>query len=82
VRPRGVGPPPFDNLVEFDVAKTWTPDGWTRHEAKHLPVYEDAAALAEAEATLSNFPPLVFAGEARNLKASLAQVAEGKGFLL
>ena len=47
-----------------------------------MPVYEDASALAEAEATLGNYPPLVFAGEARNLKASLAQVAEGKGFLL
>jgi 3-deoxy-7-phosphoheptulonate synthase len=64
------------------VAKTWTPDGWKRFEAKHLPVYEDAAALAEAEATLENFPPLVFAGEARALKASLAEVAAGKGFLL
>ena len=51
-------------IVELDVAKNWTPDGWKRHEAKHLPVYEDAAALAEAEATLGNFPPLVFAGEA------------------
>src|SRR5687768_11676472 len=68
--------------MELDVAKTWTPDGWKQHEARHLPVYEDAAALAEAEATMSNFPPLVFAGEARALKASLAEVAEGKAFLL
>jgi len=45
-------------------------------------VYEDAAALAEAEKTLSNFPPLVFAGEARALKASLAEVAAGDAFLL
>ncbi len=64
------------------MAKTWTPDGWKRHEARHLPVYEDAAALAEAEATLGNFPPLVFAGEARDLKASLAEVAAGDAFLL
>jgi 3-deoxy-7-phosphoheptulonate synthase len=64
------------------VATNWTPDGWKRFEAKHLPVYEDAAALAAAETTLSNFPPLVFAGEARALKASLADVAAGKGFLL
>jgi 3-deoxy-7-phosphoheptulonate synthase len=68
--------------LEFDVAKTWEPDSWKHFEAKHLPAYEDAAALAEAEATLGNFPPLVFAGEARNLKASLAEVVEGKGFLL
>jgi 3-deoxy-7-phosphoheptulonate synthase len=64
------------------VAKTWTPDGWKRHEARHLPVYADAAALAEAESTLGNYPPLVFAGEARALKASLAEVAAGDAFLL
>jgi 3-deoxy-7-phosphoheptulonate synthase len=64
------------------VAKTWTPDGWKHHEARHLPVYQDPAALAEAEATLSNFPPLVFAGEARALKTSLAEVVEGDAFLL
>jgi 3-deoxy-7-phosphoheptulonate synthase len=47
-----------------------------------LPVYADAAALAEAESTLGNYPPLVFAGEARALKASLAEVAAGDAFLL
>ena len=64
------------------MARNWTPDGWMSFEAKHLPVYEDAAALAEAERTLGNFPPLVFAGEARALKASLAEVAAGDAFLL
>jgi len=64
------------------VATTWAPDSWQRHEAKHLPVYEDAAVLAVAEATLSNYPPLVFAGEARALTAQLAEVAAGKSFLL
>ena len=34
------------------------------------------------EETLRNYPPLVFAGEARRLKAALADVAEGKAFLL
>ena len=64
------------------MAKNWAPESWKQHEAKHLPVYGDAAALAAAEATLGNFPPLVFAGEARALKESLAEVAEGRGFLL
>ena len=64
------------------VAKNWNPDSWKSHEAKHLPVYPDAAKLAEVEATLTTFPPLVFAGEARSLKAELAEVAAGKGFLL
>ncbi len=64
------------------MAKNWTPESWKQHEAKHLPVYEDALALANAESTLGNFPPLVFAGEARALKDSLAGVAAGRGFLL
>jgi len=52
------------------------------HEGRHLPVYPDAAALASVEATLGNYPPLVFAGEARALTAELAEVAAGRGFLL
>ncbi|HTI31434.1 MAG TPA: 3-deoxy-7-phosphoheptulonate synthase class II [Sphingomonas sp.] len=60
----------------------WTPDSWTKAEARQLPAYPDAAALDAATATLSNFPPLVFAGEARALTADLAKVAEGKAFLL
>lgn len=60
----------------------WTPDSW-RSKARHqIPVYADEAKLREVEATLAAYPPLVFAGEARQLKARLAQVAEGKAFLL
>lgn len=64
------------------MASNWTPESWQAHEARHLPRYEDAAALAAAEETLSTYPPLVFAGEARALKAELASVAGGHGFLL
>ncbi len=64
------------------MATNWTPDSWQRHEARQMPHYPDAEALARATATLSNFPPLVFAGEARNLTEDLARVAEGKAFLL
>lgn len=60
----------------------WTPDGWRDHEARQLPVYPDAAALAATEAELRTYPPLVFAGEARDLTAQLAEVADGNGFLL
>src|SRR6185312_15239853 len=68
--------------LELDVAQTWKPDGWKTCEAKHLPLYEDAAELARTETVLANLPPLVFAGEARQLKAQLADVADGRGFLL
>ncbi|MBU2340772.1 MAG: 3-deoxy-7-phosphoheptulonate synthase, partial [Alphaproteobacteria bacterium] len=64
------------------MTKAWTPDSWTQFEARHLPHYEDAGALAAAQETLSSHPPLVFAGEARALKADLAQVAAGESFLL
>lgn len=60
----------------------WTPDSWNAFEARHLPQYEDAAALDRATETLATYPPLVFAGEARALKADLADVAEGRAFLL
>ena len=47
-----------------------------------MPSYPDAAALDKVMGTLTAFPPLVFAGEARALKADLAEVAAGRGFLL
>jgi len=64
------------------MAANWAPDSWTRAEARQLPDYPDAAALTRATDALASFPPLVFAGEARNLTAELAKVAEGKAFLL
>ena len=64
------------------MAQNWNPTSWKEHEARHLPHYEDAAELAEAEAVLAAYPPLVFAGEARSLKTELADVANGHAFLL
>ncbi|KTR84263.1 phospho-2-dehydro-3-deoxyheptonate aldolase [Novosphingobium barchaimii] len=64
------------------MASNWTVDSWKSHEARHLPSYGDAEKLSGVEATLSRFPPLVFAGEARELKNDLAEVAAGRGFLL
>jgi 3-deoxy-7-phosphoheptulonate synthase len=61
----------------------WSPSSWRSAPAKHIPTdYPDAAAVARVEATLKGYPPLVFAGEARNLKAGLAKVAAGEAFLL
>ena len=60
----------------------WQSDSWRNFTAKHIPDYLDQNHLSEVEKTLGNFPPLVFAGEVRSLKRSLADVAEGNGFLL
>jgi 3-deoxy-7-phosphoheptulonate synthase len=66
----------------MDTDTTWTPASWRTHTARQLPVYADQAALAKVESELQSYPPLVFAGEARDLTSSLAQVAAGKAFLL
>lgn len=60
----------------------WTPETWKEKPAQQLPTYPDLNKAAEVEEKLAKYPPLVFAGEARLLKAHLARVAEGKAFLL
>src|SRR6476646_381234 len=60
----------------------WSPDSWRKKPVAQIPDYADPAALSEVERTLAGFPPLVFAGEARNLKRQLAKVAAGEAFLL
>src|SRR6201989_1905485 len=60
----------------------WTPDSWRGKPIVQVPQYPAAAQLGAVERKLASFPPLVFAGEARNLKRSLARVAAGEAFLL
>lgn len=60
----------------------WSPATWREFPAIQMPTYKDKAALAAVEKQLSGYPPLVFAGEARALKAHLAEVSQGRAFLL
>ncbi len=60
----------------------WTPQSWRDKPILQVPAYPDQARLDAAEAQLKKFPPLVFAGEARELKHQLRDVAEGRAFLL
>jgi 3-deoxy-7-phosphoheptulonate synthase len=60
----------------------WTPASWRDRPAAQQPRWPDDAALEQTLKTLSTLPPLVFAGEARNLTAQLGQVADGEAFLL
>src|SRR5476651_2095625 len=65
------------------MTEQWTPASWRGKPAKHMPSdYPDLAALTKVEQTLRGMPPLVFAGEARRLKSLLADVSEGRAFLL
>ncbi len=64
------------------MTEKWSPDSWRGLPIRQVPGYSDEAALARVEGILHNFPPLVFAGEARRLEQRLAAVAAGKAFLL
>jgi 3-deoxy-7-phosphoheptulonate synthase len=61
---------------------SWSPGTWRERPAAQQPPWPDAEELKRAEARLSALPPLVFAGEARRLTEQLADVANGRAFLL
>ena len=65
-----------------NMSKNWSPSSWRSKPIEQMPVYADQTALKAVEEEISRQPPLVFAGEARNLQARLASVAEGKCFML
>lgn len=60
----------------------WNPDSWRGKPIQQQPEYPDAAHLARVEQTLAGYPPLVFAGEARELRRQFAEVTQGRAFLL
>ncbi len=60
----------------------WAKNTWRSKPRVQMPDYTDAGKLAEVEARLASYPPLVFAGEARKLKAELGKAARGEAFLL
>jgi len=64
------------------MVERWTPESWRSKPIQQMPEYPDRQALADIEQQLATFPPLVFAGEARNLTKALARVASGQAFLL
>ena len=65
-----------------DAPMSWTPQEWRSRPRVQMPDYTDADALASVESELRRYPPLVFAGEARRLKAELAKASRGEAFLL
>jgi 3-deoxy-7-phosphoheptulonate synthase len=63
-------------------SRTWSPESWRERTALQQPDWPDAAAAATALERQKASPPLVFAGEARQLRDSLARVIDGRAFLL
>ncbi|WP_240002298.1 class II 3-deoxy-7-phosphoheptulonate synthase [Oleisolibacter albus] len=72
---------PTDKQMAGTVGR-WAPDSWRTKPIRQVPQYPDESKLRAAEARLSTYPPLVFAGEARRLKDLLAKVTRGEAFLL
>ena len=60
----------------------WNPSTWRTRDAAQGVAWPDEAHLVRVEATLARKPPLIFAGEARQLLEHLELVAHGKSFLL
>lgn len=60
----------------------WTPSSWRDFPIKQQPTYSDLENLKKIEAELASYPPLIFAGEALNLKKQLAKVVNGEAFLI
>ncbi|PLX39196.1 MAG: 3-deoxy-7-phosphoheptulonate synthase class II [Hyphomicrobiales bacterium] len=64
------------------MTEQWSPNSWRSKPVVQVPAYPDADAVRDVEQRLTSYPPLVFAGEARKLKKALAEVANGRGFVL
>ncbi len=61
---------------------SWTPGSWRAFPIKQQPTYQDQETLRQVESELASYPPIIFAGEARNLKRKLAAAGRGEAFLL
>ncbi|MCD7456539.1 hypothetical protein HAX54_032093 [Datura stramonium] len=64
------------------VSKKWSIDSWKSKKALQLPEYPNQDDLESVLKTIEDFPPIVFAGEARSLEERLGEAAMGKAFLL
>ena len=62
--------------------ENWTPQSWQNKKALHQPEYSDTSKLKKVTNRMKKLPPLVFAGEVRELKFELSKCVDGKGFLL
>ena len=62
--------------------RQWNPGTWRSFPARQMPEYPDPERLRAVESQLSTYPPLVFAGEVRDLRAALARAAAGQAFVL
>ena len=61
---------------------SWKPNSWRDYPIKQQPTYQDPERVKQVEAELASYPPLIFAGEARNLKQDLIKAGRGEAFIV
>jgi 3-deoxy-7-phosphoheptulonate synthase len=64
------------------IMKSWNPSSWQKFLAEQQPQWKDDSLYDKVINEISQYPPLVFAGEVRTLKKHLADAAQGNGFLI
>jgi len=61
---------------------SWSPNSWRAFPIKQQPTYQDQESLKAVEEALRGYPPLIFAGESRDLKEQLAKAGRGEAFII
>ena len=61
---------------------SWSPNSWREFPIKQQPEYEDKELLKSIEKEIAKYPPLIFAGEARNLQKELVKAGRGEAFII
>ena len=74
----GAEPKPQGTKASTD----WSPESWRSKPAQQLAEYPDAGALARVERRLAGSDSLVEVADIIHLRASLARVANGEGFIV
>ena len=64
------------------MGKSWSPESWQKLKAAQQPDWGKAEGHSKILSEISKYPPLVFAGEVRELKQQLSEASQGKGFLI
>lgn len=78
---RAIAEPPA-KLAEPGTQTQWKPSSWQARKAHQQPKYPDQDELKKACEEIRSYPPLIFAGECRNLQERLAKAAVGEAFIL
>jgi 3-deoxy-7-phosphoheptulonate synthase len=60
----------------------WYPASWRGRPARQMPIYADPPKLSQIEARLAEAGPVIAIEDAARLRARMADLADGRGFLL